>query len=58
MPETPEAIRGLADTMITRFTPPSFVPGCEVKSIADIDEYTTNNGWIEAIVGGDNQQSR
>jgi hypothetical protein len=56
MPETPEAIRGLADTMITRFTPPSFVPGCEVKSIADIDEYTTNNGWIEAIVGGDNQQ--
>jgi hypothetical protein len=56
MPETPEAIRGLANTMITRFTPPSFVPGCEVKSIADIDEYTTNNGWIEAIVGGDNQQ--
>jgi hypothetical protein len=56
MPETPEAIRGLADTMVTRFTPPSFVPGCEVQSIADIDEYTTNNGWIEAIVGGDNQQ--
>ncbi len=56
MPETPEAIRGLADTMITRFTPPSFVPGCEVQSVADIDEYTTNNGWIEAIVGGDNQQ--
>lgn len=56
MPETPEAIRGLADTMITRFTPPSFVPGCEVKSIVDISEYTTDNGWIEAIVGGDNQQ--
>jgi hypothetical protein len=56
MPEMPEAIKGLADTMITRFTPPSFVPGCEVKSIADVDEYTTDNGWIEAIVGGDNQQ--
>jgi hypothetical protein len=56
MPETPEAIRGLADTMVTRFTPPSFVPGCEVKSIADIDDYATDNGWIEAIVGGDNQQ--
>jgi hypothetical protein len=42
--------------MVAKFTPPSFVPGCEVKSIADADEYTTDNGWIEAIVGGDNQQ--
>jgi hypothetical protein len=42
--------------MVTKFTPPSFVPGCEVKDITDIDEYTTDNGWIEAIVGGDNQQ--
>ena len=56
MPEAPQAVRGLADTMIAKFTPPSFVPGCEVKSTADISEYATDNGWIEAIVGGDNQQ--
>ena len=56
MPETPQAIRGLAETMVAKFTPPSFVPGCEVKSIADVNEYTTDNGWIEAVVGGDNQQ--
>jgi hypothetical protein len=56
MPEPSEAIRDLANTMVTKFTPPSFVPGCEVKDITDIDEYTTDNGWIEAIVGGDNQQ--
>jgi hypothetical protein len=42
--------------MITRFASPTFEPGCEVKSIADADEYTDDNGWIEAIVGGDNQQ--
>lgn len=56
MPEAPQAVRSLADTMIAKFTPPSFVPGCEVKSVADISEYTTDNGWIEAVVGGDNQQ--
>jgi hypothetical protein len=54
MPETPEAIRGLADTMITRFTPPSFVPGCEVKSIADIELYRVFGSTLggTASVGG------
>ena len=38
------------------FTPPDFVPGCEVQSITDKDEYTTDNGWIEATIGQHNQQ--
>jgi hypothetical protein len=56
MPEIRNEVRNLADTMKTKFTPPDFVPGCEVQSIADISEYTTNNGWIEATVGPHNQQ--
>jgi hypothetical protein len=42
--------------MRRQFTPPEFWPGCEVKSIADKDEYTTDNGWIEAVVGAHGQQ--
>lgn len=56
MPDIRNEVYDLADTMRAKFTPPDFVPGCEVQSIADIDEYTTNNGWIEATVGPHNQQ--
>lgn len=48
--------KGLADTMKRRFTPPEFIPGCKVTSVADISQYATNNGWVEAICGQHNQQ--
>lgn len=56
MPEIKDEVHQLADTMRGLFTPPDFVPGCLVKSLVDISEYATNNGWIEAIVGQHGQQ--
>ena len=50
------AVRALAASLRQRFTPPEFIPGCQVKSIAAINEYATGNGWIEAICGQHNQQ--
>jgi len=49
-------IKDLAGVMKARFSPPQYIPGCNVESIADKDEYTTNNGWIEAFCGQHNQQ--
>lgn len=46
----------LAKILAENFTPPEFIPGCEITSIDDIDEYATNNGWIEAVCGQHNQQ--
>src|SRR3989304_7887722 len=46
----------LVDTMRARFTPPEYIPGCEITSVADINEYATNNGWVEAICGQHNVQ--
>jgi hypothetical protein len=56
MTETREEVHGLADTMRALFTPPDYVPGCLVKSVADKDDYATNNGWVEAVVGQHGQQ--
>lgn len=55
-PETLNEISKLASEMSNQFSPPILIPGCEVMSVADIDEYDTNNGWIEAICGKHNQQ--
>lgn len=56
MAEVKETIKTLADSMIARFTPPEFWPGCQVVDVTDKDEYTTDNGYIEAIVGPHGQQ--
>lgn len=56
MPDIRSEIHDLVDTMRRQFTPPSYWPGCEVKNVDDKDEYTTDNGYIEAIVGKHNQQ--
>lgn len=55
-PNVTREIVKTAETLRARFTPPEFIPGCEVKSISDIDQYATNNGWIEALCGQHNQQ--
>lgn len=54
--ELKAAIQSLARTIENRFSQPQFIPGCQVKDITDIDQYATNNGWIEAICGQHNQQ--
>lgn len=55
-PELSQEIKRTADALKAKFTPPEFIPGCEVKSISDINQYATNNGWIEAVCGQHNQQ--
>ena len=55
-PETLREIEKLAAEMGQVFSPPEFIPGCEVLSVADKDEYDTDNGWIEAICGQHNNQ--
>lgn len=55
-PETIREIIALADDMTGLFAPPEYIPGCQVKSVADKDEYATDNGWIEAVCGKHNQQ--
>jgi hypothetical protein len=55
-PETVREIEKLAAEMGQQFSPPEFIPGCEVLSIADKDEYDTDNGWIEARCGRHNNQ--
>ena len=55
-PDTLVEIKEFGDELIEKFTPPEFVPGCTVKDISDINEYDTDNGWIECIVREHNQQ--
>lgn len=54
--ETIQEIIALANDMTNVFAPPELIPGCEVLSISDKDQYDTNNGWIEAICGQHNNQ--
>ena len=54
--QTQRLIGLLADDMAGMFTPPEYIPGCKVKSIADKDQYATDNGWVEALCGRHNQQ--
>src|SRR3990172_123473 len=51
-----QEVSKLAKILAENFTPPEFIPGCEIISIADINEYATNNGWVEAVCGQHNQQ--
>lgn len=55
-PEVLQEIKNTADVIKARFTPPEFIPGCQVVDVTDIDLYATNNGWIEAVCGQHNQQ--
>ncbi len=55
-PEVLQEIKNTADVIKARFTPPEFIPGCQVVDVTDIDLYATSNGWIEAICGQHNQQ--
>lgn len=55
-PEVLQEIKNTADVIKARFTPPEFIPGCQVVDVTDIDFYATSNGWIEAICGQHNQQ--
>lgn len=55
-PETIREIIALANDMTGLFAPPEYIPGCLVNSVADKDEYATDNGWIEAVCGKHNQQ--
>lgn len=57
MPNELQAIaEEFARMLMEQFEQPQLIPGCLVKSVADKNEYTTNNGWIEAICGEHNQQ--
>lgn len=55
-PKTLEQIESLSSELVSKFTPPEYIPGCEVVSIADKDQYATDNGWIDAVVSVHNQQ--
>lgn len=55
-PEVLQEIKNTADVIKARFTPPEFIPGCQVVDVTDLDFYATSNGWIEAICGQHNQQ--
>lgn len=55
-PETLQEIEKFSRELNSRFAPPEYYSGCEVKDISDKDAYAANNGWIEAIVGQHNQQ--
>lgn len=46
----------LAQTLTEKFASPEYIPGCKITDITDIDEYTTDNGWIEAFCGQHNNQ--
>jgi hypothetical protein len=46
----------LANVIRRKFTPPEYIPGCKVTDITDIDEYTTDNGWLRAFCGHHNNQ--
>lgn len=54
--ETLKTIEQMAEELRKQFTPPEYIPGCVVKSVADKDIYATDNGWIEAVAGQHNQQ--
>lgn len=54
--DTLKEIDKLADELGARFESPQYIPGCVIKSVADKDQYATDNGWVEAIVGQHNQQ--
>jgi len=54
--QTQRQIEQLASQMAEQFTPPEYIPGCLVQSVADVNQYGNNNGWIEATVGRHNQQ--
>jgi len=56
MPKLDDALSALTGVVQARFAPPEYLSSCDVQSIADIDEYSTNNGWIEALCGRHNQQ--
>lgn len=49
-------VLALAETIKRNFASPEYIPGCAVKSVTDINEYTTDNGWVEVIAGQHNQQ--
>lgn len=49
-------VLSLAQTLKEKFTSPEYIPGCKIIAITDIDEYTTDNGWIEAFCGQHNNQ--
>lgn len=55
-PDLMQEIIGLAREMGNKFAQSEFIPGCEVKDVSDKNQYDTDNGWIEAIVGQHNQQ--
>lgn len=46
----------LAEELINRFESPQYFPGCEVVSVADVNQYAAGNGWIECMVAQHNQQ--
>lgn len=54
--DTIREVKKTAETLRAKFTPPEYIPGCEVQSVANINAYDTDNGWIEAICGQHNQQ--
>lgn len=50
------AVAALVRELLLKFQPPEFIPGCVVQDVTNISDYTTNNGWIEALCGRHNQQ--
>lgn len=55
-PDLLKEIQELTAALKATFAPPEFIPGCEVTLITDIDQYASNNGWIEAVCGQHNNQ--
>ena len=51
-----QEVEALARELKARFDPPEYIPGCEVKDVTDINQYASNNGWIEALCAQHNQQ--
>lgn len=51
-----QEIDSLGRTLKAKFSPPEFIPGCEIKDVTDKDFYASNNGWLEAVVAHHNQQ--
>ena len=55
-PDLMDEIRETGESLIRKFTPPEYIPGCTVLDITDKDQYDTDNGWIECRVSQHNQQ--
>lgn len=55
-PDLQKEINEFASLLSAKFAQPEFIPGCQVVDVGDINEYATNNGWVEAICGQHNRQ--